>query len=108
MKNIAENKKETKEDNKGIIVGRNPVMEALKSNREIEKLLVSATGEGSVKKIIAMASDKKIPIHYSDKNALDRWANGTNHQGVVAFVSTVANADIEDMIALAKSRGKIH
>ena len=43
-----------------IIVGRNPVAEALKSGRDIDKLMVSAE-EGSVKKIIAVARDRGIP-----------------------------------------------
>jgi 23S rRNA (guanosine2251-2'-O)-methyltransferase len=97
---------EPKPENNGIIMGRNAVIEALKADREIEKILVSGTGEGSIKKIIAMASDKKIPIHFSDKVTLDRAADGENHQGVVASVSAAPNADLEDILAYAKSRGE--
>jgi 23S rRNA (guanosine2251-2'-O)-methyltransferase len=82
------------------------VIEALKADREIEKILVSGTGEGSIKKIIAMASDKKIPIHFSDKVTLDRAADGENHQGVVASVSAAPNAELEDILEYAKSRGE--
>jgi 23S rRNA (guanosine2251-2'-O)-methyltransferase len=92
--------------NEGIIMGRNAVIEALKADREIEKILVSGTGEGSIKKIIAMASDKKIPIHFSDKVTLDRAANGENHQGVVASVSAAPNVEIEEILAYATSRGE--
>lgn len=95
-----------KSENTGILIGRNAVIEALKAEREIEKILVSGTGEGSIKKIIAMASDKKIPIHYSDKITLDRVADGENHQGVVASVSAAPNVDIEDILAFAKSKGE--
>ena len=49
------------------IIGRNAVMEALKSDREIEKLIVGKGLEGSVKKILGMARDKKIPVQYSEK-----------------------------------------
>lgn len=95
-----------KSENTGILIGRNAVIEALKADREIEKILVSGTGEGSIKKIIAMASDKKIPIHYSDKITLDRVSDGENHQGVVASVSAAPNVDIEDILAFAKSKGE--
>jgi 23S rRNA (guanosine2251-2'-O)-methyltransferase len=95
-----------KPENTGIIIGRNAVIEALKADREIEKIMVSGTGEGSIKKIIAMASDKGIPIHYSEKVALDRAADGENHQGVVASVSAAPNVDIEDILAYGKSRGE--
>jgi len=53
-----------------------------------------------------MASEKKIPIHFSDKVTLDRVANGENHQGVVASVSAAPNAEIEDILAYAASRGE--
>ena len=45
------------ERNSNVIIGRNPVMEALKSGREIDKILVSA-GDGSIVKIVGMAKDK--------------------------------------------------
>lgn len=107
LKNINENNKvDQNAGGENVIIGRNAVIEALKADREIEKILISGTGEGSIKKIVAMASDKKIPIHYSDRNALDRAANGGNHQGVVASVSAVANAEVEDLLALAKTRNE--
>ncbi len=92
-----ERREEPKSENNGIIMGRNAVIEALKADREIEKILVSGTGEGSIKKIIAMASDKKIPIHFSDKVTLDRAADGENHQGVVASVSAAPNVELEEI-----------
>lgn len=45
-----------------MISGRNAVMEALKNQREIEKLLVGKGTEGSIKKIIGMAKEKKSPF----------------------------------------------
>lgn len=93
-------------ENTGIIIGRNAVIEALKADRDIEKIMVSGTGEGSIKKIIAMASDKGIPIHYSEKATLDRAAGGDNHQGVVAYVSAAPNVDVEDILAYAKDKGE--
>jgi len=104
LKNIKENSTGRDSGNSGIIIGRNAVIEALKADREIEKILISGTGEGSIKKIVAMASEKKIPIHYSDRNALDRAANGENHQGVVASVSAAVNSEVEDILALAATR----
>lgn len=89
-----------------IIIGRNAVMEALKSNREIEKITVGKGAEGSIKKIIGMAKDKKIPIHYSEKSALDRIAGNSAHQGVAAQVSQYAYCDVEDILERAKSRGE--
>lgn len=88
------------------IIGRNAVMEALKSDREIEKLIVGKGAEGSIKKIIGMAKDKKIPVHYSDKTALDRIADGRPHQGVAAQVSAYTYCDVDDILARAEERGE--
>ena len=84
------------------IVGRNPVMEALKSGRKIEKLYIQK-GElkGSINKIIPMAKEKNIIIQTVDKNKLDEISKG-NHQGVAALVGTFNYSTIEDILKLAE------
>jgi len=93
-----------------ILFGRNPVLEALKSGREIEKLVMQKGGEGSAKKIEAMARDKKIPIQFADKAALDRIAaqvsEGSNHQGVAAYVSAYQYYEVDDLLDRAARRGE--
>lgn len=84
-----------------MIIGRNPVLEALKSEREIEKILVTKDGEGSVKKIIAMARDKKLAVMQVEKSVLDRIADGGSHQGVVAYVSAHAYLELDELIQKA-------
>ena len=51
------------EERTDIIIGRNPVIEALKSGREIEKIVMADGAEGSVSKIAGMARDRGIVIH---------------------------------------------
>ena len=58
-----------------VIIGRNPVTEALKAGREIDKLLVTSR-EGSMIKILAMAKEQGIPVMYVEKAALDRISGG--------------------------------
>jgi 23S rRNA (guanosine2251-2'-O)-methyltransferase len=89
-----------------IIIGRNPVLEALKSGREIEKLLVGKDAEGSIRKILGMAKEKGLSYQFVEKSALDRIADGKAHQGVIAHISTYEYCDVEDIIDLAKSRGE--
>ena len=93
-------------DKSKILIGRNPVMEALRAGRDIDRLIVGPGNEGSIKKIIAMAKDKHVAIQYQDKSALDRMAEGGNHQGVIAFVSTYVYKEIDDMLKLAESKGE--
>lgn len=88
-----------------IIVGRNPVTEALKSGREIDKLLVSAT-EGSMIKILAQAKEKGIPVMKAEKAALDRIAPGQAHQGVAAYISPYEYAELDDIFAKADAAGE--
>ena len=91
---------EDAERNENIIVGRNPVTEALKSGREIDKLVVSNV-EGSMIKILAMAKEKGIPVMKAEKAALDRIAPGQAHQGVIAYISPYEYAELEDIFAKA-------
>lgn len=91
-----------------IIYGRNTVIEALKSKREIEKLLLLKNGEGSIKKIEGMAKDRKIPIQYVDKTALDRVTDELksdgSHQGVVAYTSAYKYKEVEDLLSIASNK----
>lgn len=88
-----------------IIVGRNPVTEALKSGRDIDKLMIS-TEDGSMKKILALAKERRIPIMKVEKSALDRLAPGQAHQGVCAYVSAYVYAELEDIFRIAEERGE--
>lgn len=89
-----------------IIIGRNAVLEALKNNREIEKITVARGAEGSVKQITGKAKAKKIPLYYSDRARMDRDAQGGSHQGVIAVVSDYRYATVDEILAKAESLGE--
>lgn len=93
-------------ENTNAIIGRNPVIEALKSGRDIDKLMVSHGAEGSINKIIGMAKERKIPIYQSDKAALDRATGGKPHQGVVAYASAYSYGEMEDVYAKAAEKNE--
>ena len=93
------------EPNPNVIVGRNPVTEALKNGREIDKLMVSSS-EGSMIKILAMAKDAGIPVMKVEKAALDRVAGGQSHQGVAAYISPYEYAEMEDIFARAAEKNE--
>ena len=66
------------------IEGRNPVIEVLKSDRQIDKIMIAnGAKEGSIKKIIGMAKDKNIVVQYVDRNKLDEISTSHAHQGVI-------------------------
>ncbi len=88
-----------------VIFGRNPVIEALKSGREIEKVLISSA-EGSAANIVAMAKERKIPLIRTEKRILDKMAAGAVHQGVAAYISAYAYKDIDDILKKASDAGE--
>lgn len=90
-----------------IIVGRNPVSEALRGGREIDRILVSK-GEknGAVVGILAKAKKKNIPIKEVDPRKLDYTSGHANHQGIIAFAAVKEYASVDDIFELAESRGE--
>lgn len=92
--------------NSNLILGRNPVIEALKNDREIEKIMVGKGAEGSITKILGMARDKGIPVYECDRAALDRVSGGLPHQGVAAYASAYKYAELEDIYARAAEKGE--
>ncbi|MCT4632087.1 MAG: 23S rRNA (guanosine(2251)-2'-O)-methyltransferase RlmB [Firmicutes bacterium] len=90
-----------------IIEGRNPVIEILKSGRDINKLLVAnGAKEGAIKKIIGMAKDKGIVIQYVDRKKLDHVSEIGNHQGVIAYVAAHEYADMDTVLDEIEARGE--
>ena len=99
----AKNDRPAFEKDENVIIGRNPVTEALKAGREVDKLLVTSR-EGSMIKILAMAKEQGIPVMYVEKAALDRISGGQAHQGVAAYVSPYSYSTVEDILARAAER----
>ena len=98
---------QTGTENAELIVGRNAVLEALKSERTLNTLLV-AKGEhsGSVGRIIATCRDRRVVVKEVDKRKLDFLCGGGNHQGVAAFVAAHDYAELDDVFRLAEERGE--
>ncbi len=89
-----------------ILAGRNPVMEALKSGREIDRIMIAEGAEGSVRKIAGMAGDRGIRVQYVNRSALERVAGGMAHQGVVAVVSDFHYVDLDQILERAAAKGE--
>jgi 23S rRNA (guanosine2251-2'-O)-methyltransferase len=95
------------EEGTGLIIGRNAVRELLKSDREIDKLLVQrGEREGSIVVLVAMAVEKGIPVVETDKAKLDAMSGFAPHQGVVAMASEKEYCTVEDILAIAEERGE--
>ena len=113
-KNIQKDKKNTEgkkfsevkarnqiEEREDIIAGRNAVMEAIKGNRTIEALYITAgQTEGSINAI------KKLVIKEVDKKKLDSLSGGAVHQGVVALVTPYKYYEVSEIIKYANDKGE--
>jgi len=90
-----------------IIVGRNSVMEALKSGRSINKILV-AKGQrhGSVREVIGLARSNGLVVQEVDANKLDELSEGMRHQGILALVAPVDYVEVDDILAKAAHAGQ--
>lgn len=98
-------KEEIKNDN--LIIGRNAVIELLKSGREIENVLIAkGEREGSVNRIMAICREKGIVIKNVDRKKLDFMCAGANHQGVVANVPAHSYSTVDEILEFAKSKGE--
>lgn len=89
------------------VYGRNPVLEALRAGRPLNKILI-ARGErhGSLRQVIGLARERQVPLVYADPRELDALVGGANHQGVVALAAPHHYAELEDILALARARGE--
>ena len=90
-----------------IIEGRNPIIEALKNNRPIEKIMVNKTSkEGSIKKILAMAKENKVIIQEVDRHKLDEMSESHAHQGVIAITSNYRYYDLDEILEIPRQKGE--
>lgn len=90
-----------------MIIGRNPVIEAMKAGRSIDKILVkSGEPEGSLKKIVSKAKSMRITVVETDRRKMDTLCEGENHQGVIAYVSAYEYVSPDDILDAAKEAGE--
>lgn len=81
------------------VEGRNAVLELLKTEKTVDKLLMQRGAEKSAGRIFAMAREKNIRVQFADVRALDRESEAGRHQGVIAYVSDYEYADLADLCA---------
>lgn len=78
-------------------------MEALK-REEVEKVYIGRNATGSIKKIIGMARDQRIPTVDADNDKLHELSGTNNHQAVVALVSDFEYIELEELCKKYKDK----
>ena len=89
------------------IEGRNPVIEAYRSGKTIDKLFVlDGCQDGPVKTITREARKQHTIISYVSKERLDLLSETHHHQGVIAIAAAYDYASVDDILAKAREKGE--
>ncbi len=87
-----------------LIIGRNPVIEALKADKLIDTILVNPEAGGSISLITKMAREKNIVVKDATEQKLSNMSKGASHQGVIAIGACAEYKTVEDILSIAKER----
>ncbi|WP_438947023.1 23S rRNA (guanosine(2251)-2'-O)-methyltransferase RlmB [Sediminibacterium sp.] len=90
-----------------IIIGRQPLVEALQSGKAVDKILLQKNANGEVvQQIRALSREHNIPIQLVPVEKLNGLTKA-NHQGVIAFVALVQYLDLQQVIDHVVSNGDV-
>ena len=87
-----------------IICGRNPVIEALKSDSPLDTIYIDGSG-GSLNLIRRLAREKGIVVKDADEKKLSRLSGGASHQGVVAEGACGQYVSLDDILSISREKG---
>lgn len=84
--------------------GKNPIVEALRSGRELNKIWIAeGLNKKSIGEILSLAREAKVIVQSVPKQKLDGMLD-MNHQGIVASIAAYDYAELEDLFAIAEKR----
>lgn len=86
------------------IIGRNPVIEALKSGTPLDTIYIDGNG-GSLGLIRRLAKEKGIVVKDAQDKKLSQLAGGASHQGVVAVGACGEYVSVEDILEVSRKKG---
>lgn len=98
-----ERRSEPRED---LVIGRNAVLELLRSENPVECIFLQRGAGGSTGKIAAIARERGIVVKDAAPVKLDNLCGHAAHQGVVAQLASAQYATLEDILARAKASGE--
>lgn len=88
------------------VIGKNAVIETLKSDRKLYKLwMAENTVKGQAQQVIELAKKQGITIQYVPRKKLDQMVTG-QHQGVVAQVAAYEYAELDDLYKAAEEKNE--
>jgi 23S rRNA (guanosine2251-2'-O)-methyltransferase len=86
-----------------VLCGIHPVAEALRAGRPLDRILIAkGAGGPRLQEIIDLARRSSIPVRFEPREALERLASTSAHQGVIALGTEKKYADLDSLTAPAK------
>ncbi len=104
MYKYMDNKNNFDEMSENIICGRNPVIEALKSDAVLDTIYISGDG-GSLGLIRRLAKEKNVVVKDAQDKKLTQLSGGASHQGVVAVGACGEYVSLEDILEISRKKG---
>ena len=92
----------------GQIEGKNPVLDALRSGRPINKLLISNEIErhSAIAEILHLSKNKRIPVEWVSPDVIKAKSITRSPQGVIAYSSAKGYLDIHDLLEVSKDKNE--
>lgn len=91
-------------ENDNLIIGRNPVREALRSGTPVDTVYI-AQNSGGLGEIIALAKEQGAVVKMTEEHKLTQMAQGVTHQGVIACAAAASYASLEDLLEVSAKKG---
>ncbi|OYW19151.1 MAG: 23S rRNA (guanosine(2251)-2'-O)-methyltransferase RlmB [Sphingobacteriales bacterium 12-47-4] len=89
-----------------LVLGRQPLVEAIRSGKAIDKILMQKNASGdSIALIRELAKDHQLPIQYVPPEKLNSISRG-NHQGVIAFTAAIQYLELQQVISFVVEKGE--
>lgn len=86
------------------LTGIHAVREALEAGRAFDRIVIARGRQDTrVEEIVQLARGRNIPVRFEERGQLDRLADSTDHQGVVALAAARAPATLEEILAAANA-----
>jgi 23S rRNA (guanosine2251-2'-O)-methyltransferase len=90
-----------------LIIGRQPVLEALKSETAIEKIFVLHHAHSAVvEKIRFLAKRRGVPVVETNVERIQELTTDEHSQGIVALASSKSYVELEELLDAAKKKGE--
>ena len=92
-----------------IIGGRNPVIEALKAGRPLNKILLARNIglHSAVAEILYLSKSRRVPVVYVERQYIDKLTGTSSHQGVIAYASIKKYVALEDLLTISSEKNQL-